>query len=37
MAYVGLATIKASGDIDYEELEAYDEQLTTWKFQTLRM
>ena len=27
MAYVGLATIKASGDIDYEELEAYDEQL----------
>ena len=27
MAYVGLATIKASGDIDYEELETYDEQL----------
>lgn len=27
MAYVGLATIRASGDIDYEELEEYDEQL----------
>ena len=27
MAYVGLATIKASGDIDYEELETYDERL----------
>ena len=27
MAYVGLATIRASGDIDYEELEGYDEQL----------
>ena len=27
MAYVDLATIRASGDIDYEELEGYDEQL----------
>ena len=27
MPYIGLFQIKASGDIDYEELEAYDEQL----------
>ena len=27
MPYIGLSQIKASGDIDYEELEAYDEQL----------
>lgn len=27
MAYVGLAAIRASGDMDYEELEEYDEQI----------